>query len=61
MAILVGYALFWLEHILPQIQSRRNVLSISRMLLGWKFDQLIGHFERLGIPYDRQVAARMRK
>jgi hypothetical protein len=61
MAIIAGYMAFWLENVLPKIPSRRNVCSIGRMSCAWNVDQLMEHVERLGIPYDREIARRLRE
>lgn len=60
MAIIGGYALFLIESVLPAVLSRRNMLSISRMSIGWDIDDLTKHLDKLGLSYDKDMVNKIR-
>lgn len=61
MAIIAGYGLFLLQHVLPKVHQRDRMLGISRMSMGWNIDNLRQHLDQLGVTYDTHLLEQIRQ
>ncbi|MBT3765370.1 MAG: hypothetical protein HOB79_04425 [Rhodospirillaceae bacterium] len=60
MAMLAGYGLFLIDKILPTVPSRANMLSLSRMSIGWDVDDLLTNLNQRNQEYDGAILEQIR-
>lgn len=61
MPLLAGCGLFIVENVLKKLNKRDNMLSISRMPMNWRVDDIIQHLKKHNESYNPEVAEMIRQ